>query len=246
MEHVLFDRMNRIKTSINFNRTNRMSNYQNLKREKGIQCSNIYQNMFWIGGSPCSGKSTIAEMLINKYGYKYYKCDDHLDDYIKTGVKDKITIMEKFNSMNLDETWLRDVDEQVNDEILFYNEAFKFVLKDLRVNSSMQKTIVEGAGLMPHLIEAYGISSKRYVSIIPTKEFQVEKYSLREWVKEYLKNCSDPEKAFSNWMERDAKFAQKVRTDAEDRRQMLIINDGKKSIENIFSEISRYWGFEKE
>ena len=28
---------------------------------------------YFIGGSPCSGKSTVAEMLSEKYGFYYYK-----------------------------------------------------------------------------------------------------------------------------------------------------------------------------
>lgn len=34
---------------------------------------------YWIGGSPCCGKSTISEMLIKEFGFDMYKCDDHLD-----------------------------------------------------------------------------------------------------------------------------------------------------------------------
>lgn len=34
-----------------------------------------YSHVYWIGGSPCSGKSTIAEMITKDYGYTYYQCD---------------------------------------------------------------------------------------------------------------------------------------------------------------------------
>lgn len=37
-------------------------------------------NTYYIGGSPCSGKSTIAEALSKKYILHYFKVDDYLDE----------------------------------------------------------------------------------------------------------------------------------------------------------------------
>lgn len=34
------------------------------------------QDIYWIGGSPCSGKSTIAEILAEKHDFTVFKCDD--------------------------------------------------------------------------------------------------------------------------------------------------------------------------
>jgi len=39
-------------------------------------------NQYYIGGSPCSGKSTIAEIAAEKYGLFYFKVDDFLEKYI--------------------------------------------------------------------------------------------------------------------------------------------------------------------
>ncbi len=43
----------------------------------------------WIGGSPCSGKSTIAKRLSDDFDFDYYKCDDHLDRFLQLGVEMK-------------------------------------------------------------------------------------------------------------------------------------------------------------
>lgn len=40
-------------------------------------------NIYYIGGSPCAGKSTVAEILSQKYDLYYFKVDDFLDDYTK-------------------------------------------------------------------------------------------------------------------------------------------------------------------
>ncbi len=35
--------------------------------------------VYFIGGSPCSGKSTVARALSARYDLTYFKVDDHLD-----------------------------------------------------------------------------------------------------------------------------------------------------------------------
>ena len=45
---------------------------------------------YYIGGSPCAGKSTIAEILSRKYNLYYFKVDDYLDKYIRLGAINSI------------------------------------------------------------------------------------------------------------------------------------------------------------
>lgn len=44
-------------------------------------------NIYYIGGSPCSGKSTTAKILSEKYGLYYFAVDDYLDKYLESGAK---------------------------------------------------------------------------------------------------------------------------------------------------------------
>ena len=45
--------------------------------------------IYYIGGSPCCGKSTIAKMISEKYRFQYFKADDYLENFIKNGAKDR-------------------------------------------------------------------------------------------------------------------------------------------------------------
>lgn len=45
------------------------------------------RRVLFIGGSPCSGKSTIAEQISEKYGAYYYKVDDFVDEFIDMAAK---------------------------------------------------------------------------------------------------------------------------------------------------------------
>jgi len=198
--------------------------------------------IYWIGGSPCCGKSTISEMLVKEFGFEMYKCDDHLDRYTEIGFENGVDIMKKVKPMSMDETWLRDVDELVEDEFEFYKEALKIIVTDLERDYQGKTVLVEGAAILPEFIKELGVENINYVSIAPTKKFQLEKYSQREWVKYYLAECSDPIKAFDNWMERDARYAERVTRDAKQFGLNAIVVDGNKTIEENYLDVKRMFG----
>ena len=62
-------------------------------------------NTYYIGGSPCSGKSTIAEIVSKKYDLYYFKVDDFLDKYTKMGASKEYEICKKQERMNAVEIW---------------------------------------------------------------------------------------------------------------------------------------------
>lgn len=198
--------------------------------------------IYWIGGSPCCGKSTISEMLVKEFGFEMYKCDDHLDRYTEIGFEKGAEIMKKVKSMNLDETWLRDVSEQVEDEFEFYRESLKIIVEDLEKNYKGKSVLVEGAAILPEFIKNNDIDKINYICMVPTKEFQIDKYSKREWVKYYLQGCSDTKKAFKNWMERDAQYAEIVKRNANNYGMKVIVVDGSKSIEDNYLIVKQLFG----
>lgn len=87
-----------------------------------------------------------------------------------------------------------------------------------------------------------GVSKDRYLAITPTKYFQVEHYSQREWVPFVLEGCSDKEKAFSNWMERDALFAKEVQRQCAEEQFVSIINDGSIDVDKMVGMVALHFG----
>jgi adenylate kinase family enzyme len=48
-------------------------------------------NIYWIGGAPCSGKSTITEKLAFKHGLSMFKSDDHMYAHMNLARAEKQT-----------------------------------------------------------------------------------------------------------------------------------------------------------
>ena len=87
---------------------------------------------YFIGGSPCSGKSTIAEIISKQYGLYYFKADDFLNQYTKMGGSKGYEICKKQVSLSLEQIWMRDASVQCAEEFAFYEEIFEFILADLK------------------------------------------------------------------------------------------------------------------
>ncbi|WP_238323037.1 hypothetical protein [Gorillibacterium massiliense] len=182
--------------------------------------------IYWIGGSPCSGKSSIAEKLASEYDLTYYRCDDAMDRHFARCRPDRHPVMHKLKSMNSGQLFSRPVQEQVEDELAFYREEFAMILEDIRELPAGRPVLAEGAALLPEKVCAVLEAPHLGVWIVPEKEFQLAQYSQRSWVGDVLKDCRDPEEAFANWMERDIRFAKIVAGQAAAYSFKLITVDG--------------------
>ncbi len=195
--------------------------------------------IYYIGGSPCSGKSSIAEMLVQKYSFQYFKQDDFLDEYMKKGASEEHDLFKKVLLMSMEEMWMRDPSEQCHEEISLYEIMLAYSMNNISAFSQDKPIIAEGAGFLPHLVKSMNVDKSHYICIVPTKEFQVSAYSKREWIVHYLSDCSDKDRAFANWMDRDALLAEKVLKDAKNLDYQHLIVDGTSGIDENFAFVEK-------
>ena len=211
-------------------------NYQTM--ESGQQkLQSIFNSSFVLGGSPCSGKSTLAERLSKHFEIPYYKVDDHTLRHIKRANQQDHPTMVAYSQMSWDEIWSRPADLQVREEFTFYAERFEMILEDLLNYENADSVVMEGAAFVPSLIHSWGVPSDKALFLIPTKEFQIEHYSKRPWIKSILDSCEDPQQAFANWMERDHLFGQEIIKQAQRYNYQYVIIDGKASVDQLYSMV---------
>ncbi|MBP3541471.1 MAG: hypothetical protein J6K72_06625 [Clostridia bacterium] len=201
-------------------------------------------NVYYIGGSPCSGKSTVTEALSERYGLHYFKVDDYLDRYMQLAADDRKLYCSKALRLTPEQTWMRQPTVQCEEELRIYEEIFEYILADLENIDCQNGVITEGAAYLPALAKMAGIPMKQYISITPTKEFQVFHYSKREWVPYVLAECSNKEKAFANWMDRDALFALAVQQQCAELGYTSLINDGTASVDALTDRVIAYFGLQ--
>lgn len=194
------------------------------------------KKILFIGGSPCSGKSTVAERISKEYGAYYFKVDDFLDQFIGMAADRGYPACRKAVTMTPDEIWMREPLIQCEDEFLIYQEISEFVFEYLE-NIAADFIVTEGAAFTPKVMEKYNTkeyNTKEYISIIPAPDFQISHYKEREWVPYVLEGCSDKQQAFDHWMERDILFAERVKSECEEKKIPCITNDGFKTQKELY------------
>lgn len=200
------------------------------------------KNVYWIGGSPCSGKSSIAELLTEKYGFRYYKCDDAYEGHMKKGQTELHPVMTKLKALSMNEIFSRPVEQQVEDTMKIYHEEFQLIMEDITSISSDKPILVEGAALLPVNVSPLLFAKNNGIWITPTAAFQVEQYSKRSWIQHILEECQDPDQSFENWMNRDIKFAQIINQDAQNRGLKTVVVDGGSTLEENAAIVEEHFG----
>lgn len=200
-------------------------------------------NTYYIGGSPCAGKSTVAEILSRKYNLYYFKVDDFLDEYTKLGAQKGYPICKKTVTLTPEQIWMREPALQCMEKFEFYKEVFEYVLADIKKLYCENGIITEGAAYVPDLMKQSGVPCSRYLSITPAKEFQISHFRKREFVPYILEGCRDKEKAFCNWMDRDVLFAKEVQRQCEENKYLSIINDGGVGVDELVNRVAAHFGF---
>jgi adenylate kinase family enzyme len=104
--------------------------------------------IYYVGGSPCSGKSTLAEMLSEQYDLYYFKVDDYLDDYIRRGSASNKPLSSQALKLSADEIWMREPMIQNMEELEIYREIFEYIIEDLSKIVAPNGIITEGLMLV--------------------------------------------------------------------------------------------------
>jgi hypothetical protein len=203
---------------------NDSTNDQQLKRDLA--------HVFWMGGSPCSGKSSIAGILASEYGLEVCRCDDAFFEHTKYVDPREQPVFHRIIHMTWDAIWMRPVDIQIADEFACYREEFALIIDDLLAYPQSMPVIVEGAALLPDCVSGLLLDRSRAIWVVPTEAFQRELYTPehRPWMWDILNQCADPEQALRNWMDRDVGFARQIVKRAQTLELRAIEVDGTRSI----------------
>ena len=194
--------------------------------------------LYMIGGSPCSGKSTIASLLARQYQLLHIKLDDLVDEIMSQASADSQPICLLRQDRSPEQIWMRNPEEMADEEWRFYEEIFPYV-KSYLIKNQDRPLLVEGAGLLPHLVKDLECPASSYLCLTPTADFQQKHYKQREWVPYVLEGTTNPEQAFENWMQRDILFAQMVRQEAMKLGYSSLVTDGSQSEDQTVEEVAR-------
>jgi 2-phosphoglycerate kinase len=172
------------------------------------------ENVYWLGGSPCAGKSSVSEILARRFALDVYHVDEAFERHAQSFDPSRQPALAEWCASSWDERWMQPPADLVRNVIACYGEHFALILKDVLAAAGRKLLLVEGAALLPGLVAGLLPERSHAIWMIPSADFQREHYSRRQWARGVVGQCKNPEAAFDNWMERDARFAEWVEAEA--------------------------------
>jgi 2-phosphoglycerate kinase len=199
------------------------------------------EGVFWLGGSPCSGKSSISEIIASRFSLDVYRVDEAFESHAQRFDPLRHPALTKWSKSSWNQRWMQTVESLLQEVIACYREHFTLVLEDIRSLPKRKSLLVEGTALLPAQVASVLSRQSRAIWLIPSADFQRAHYSRRDWVRGILAQCSKPEEAFHNWMERDIRFAQWIEAEVSATQLSLLRVDGNRTIEQNAEAVARHF-----
>jgi len=202
------------------------------------------ENVFWLGGSPCAGKSSISSILANRFDLDVYRVDEAFDVHVQRLNSETHLALANWCAASWNERWMQPLESLVQEVIACYREHFTLILEDVISLPKQKPLLVEGTALLPKEVVGVLTSRNQAIWAVPTADFQREHYTRRDWVSGIVQQCDDSELAFQNWMGRDIQFARWIIAEAETLGCEVLMVDGQHTIEENALRIAAHFKFE--
>jgi hypothetical protein len=190
-------------------------------------------HVLWIGGSTCSGKSTIADRIAESRGLAVYHVDEHEQAHAERATKEGLPVYSRWVSMTLTERWAHSsVDELVADTLALSEERLPLILEDV----GDEPTVVEGFQVYPWLVAPLLASSRQAVWLVCTPAFRRATHFSRSHAWATPSQTEDPERAQANRLERDDRIGEEIARGAHDLGLKAIDVDGSRGLDEIAAE----------
>lgn len=192
---------------------------------------------FWIGGSTCSGKTTVANRIAELRGLPVYHVDEHEQEHAERATAAGLPVYERWVGMTLTERWaLSPVEDLVTDTLALSEERMPLILEDI----GNGPVVVEGFQVYPWLVAPLLESPRQAVWLVCTPEFRRTTHFGRPHAWSTPSKTEDPERAQTNRLERDDRIAEKILRRARELGLKVIEVDGSRGIDDIAAEVGLY------
>lgn len=219
-----------------------------------LNCEELQRELahvYWIGGSGCAGKSTIANKLAAEYGLAVYHCDDHFQEHLSRVESEQLPLPTMAGLIANRKTGRKILGEDQGDIghakymawcFAFWQEEFTLVVDDLRAMPS-ETTIVEGVPVVPWLASKIAPRA-RVVTMVGYDSFRRGTYMNPDRPEGVLKRFSesyDPARALENILQANVLIADTLFRCAQIHNCFTVEVDGSIGAESIERTVAGYF-----
>ena len=206
-------------------------------------------HVLWIGGPPDAGKTTVAQLLAEKYGLQVYHFDRREPDHLRRADPARhpalhalATDLWELGERAWQESyWVRrPVAEQARGAIASWSERVGLAVEDLLALPADRPIVAEGPGFFPEAILPLLASPRQAIWLVPSAAFKRASHA-RRGKSAWRANTSDPERAYRNHVERDLLLAEHYRRQARALGVPLLEVDGSRPVEAVAAEVEAHF-----
>jgi hypothetical protein len=194
-------------------------------------------HVLWIGGGTDAGKSTIARLIGERYGFQIYDYDKRDSPQIHR-LAETIASYRQFLEALDEERWLYPEPEALLQRALqAFQDRFPLVVEELLALPKEPLILAEGFGFMLELIFPLLSDKHQAIWLVPSEAFKWSSMSRRRkftWM-------SNPERAIYNLFTRDMLLSKWVVEQAELRELKVEVVDGSRSVEEMVDLVEAHF-----
>ncbi len=194
-------------------------------------------HVYWLGGSACAGKTSVARLLAERHRLALYSCDDQFEEHRRRADPERHPRFCRVADLAPEELWTAPAEVQAEDLLGFYEDEMEMILEDLAgIHGPM---LAEGVGLLPPRVSQVLADPSRAVWLIANDDFRRRAYPGRGgFVTEMLSSYGNPEAAFAEWMRRDSLVAEIIAEGARRIGGAVIHVDGSRTVEQTAAAVA--------
>lgn len=203
-------------------------------------------HVLWLGGSACSGKSSVAALLAAHHGLAVYSCDDAFEDHRRRAAGR--AAFQALAGAPPERLFAPPAARRAEELAAFYRQAFPLVADDLaalaaRPAAGTSPVLAEGAGLLPALVAA-ATGRPRAVFLVAADAFRRRHARARPATAGLLAGCPDPAAAWEVWMERDRLLGERIAAAARRLGLPVVEVDGADALAATAHRVAALLGLE--
>ncbi|MGH3501137.1 MAG: hypothetical protein ACRDQA_09645 [Nocardioidaceae bacterium] len=194
----------------------------------------------WIGGGTGAGKTAATDRLAQRFGLEVYRSDGTIRDHAGRLSVSRAPLLDSFRRMSMDERWvLRDPATMYQTFPWFHGEGFDLLLQDLRSLPTGRVILAEGFRLLPRLVRPHLRDLRHAVWLIPVPPFRRRAFDVRSADESFWMRTADPQRAFSNLLQRDQMFSEHVAAEAGSNELRTMTMDGSATVDETADALAK-------
>lgn len=202
------------------------------------------ENVYFITGTPCGGKTTVSRELSKKYGIPVYDIDEHFEEHQRMSDPKSQPAMNQ-NFKDADEFFGRNVEEYRAWLLQNTREQLDFVLLDL-IRLSQHGKILCDCHLRLDQVASFTDPS-RVAFMIKKPENLVDEYCNRadhQGFSNFIHSATDLEKAKETCNATLLSLNEKFYEEVKASEYFWLERDNARSVEETVALVARHFGFE--